>query len=139
MRFEYIFHRFHVVVYQIHHFPSFSRIYSSIFAHLRPLSIIFMHLFHHSWSFWSFSISSTYVGKTHPYTEGVVRVIPDSAPPRSGKPAVTWGVWEGEILEKQGLVGIVTLPETNIAAPENWWLEDYFPCWKAYFQGLRLF
>ena len=23
---------------------------------------------------------------------GVVRVIPDSAPPRSGKPAVTWGV-----------------------------------------------
>ena len=30
-----------------------------------------------------------------------------------------------------------TLPETNIA-PENGWLEDYFPFWKAYFQGLLL-
>ena len=29
----------------------------------------------------------------------------------------------------------VTLPETDIA-PENWWLEDYFPFGKAYFQGL---
>ena len=27
-----------------------------------------------------------------------------------------------------------TLPETNIA-PENWWLEDYFPFGKANFQG----
>ena len=27
-----------------------------------------------------------------------------------------------------------TLPETNIA-PENGWLEDYFPFGKAYFQG----
>ena len=24
-----------------------------------------------------------------------------------------------------------TLPETNIA-PENWWLEDYFPCWPIF-------
>ena len=28
-----------------------------------------------------------------------------------------------------------TLPETNIA-PENGWLEYYFPIGKAYFQGL---
>ncbi len=28
------------------------------------------------------------------------------------------------------------LPETNIFAPENGWLEDYFPFGKAYFQGL---
>ena len=28
-----------------------------------------------------------------------------------------------------------TLPETNIA-PENWWLEDYFPFGKAFFQVL---
>ncbi len=28
-----------------------------------------------------------------------------------------------------------TFPETNIA-PENWWLEDYFPFEQAYFQGL---
>ena len=27
-----------------------------------------------------------------------------------------------------------TLPETNIA-PENGWLEDYFPLGMAYFQG----
>ena len=31
----------------------------------------------------------------------------------------------------------VTLPETNIA-PENGWLEDYFPFGMAYFQGLWL-
>ena len=30
----------------------------------------------------------------------------------------------------------VTLPETNIA-PENGWLEYYFPIGEAYFQGLR--
>ncbi len=30
---------------------------------------------------------------------------------------------------------ILTLPETNIA-PENWWLEYYFPIGEAYFQGL---
>ena len=29
-----------------------------------------------------------------------------------------------------------TLPETNIA-PENGWLEYYFPSGEAYFQGLR--
>ncbi len=29
-----------------------------------------------------------------------------------------------------------TLPETNIA-PENGWLEYYFPIEEAYFQGLR--
>ena len=29
-----------------------------------------------------------------------------------------------------------TLPETNIA-PENWWLEDYFPFGKTCFQVLR--
>ena len=26
-----------------------------------------------------------------------------------------------------------TLPETNLA-PENWWLEDYFPFGEAHFQ-----
>ena len=30
---------------------------------------------------------------------------------------------------------IYTLPETNIA-PENGWLEYYFPIGEAYFQGL---
>ena len=30
----------------------------------------------------------------------------------------------------------LTLPETNIA-PENGWLEYYFPIGEAYFQGLR--
>ena len=29
----------------------------------------------------------------------------------------------------------VTLPETNVA-PENGWLEYYFPIGEAYFQGL---
>ena len=29
-----------------------------------------------------------------------------------------------------------TLPETNVA-PENGWLEYYFPIGEAYFQGLR--
>ena len=28
-----------------------------------------------------------------------------------------------------------TLPETNISAPKNGWLEDYFPIGEAYFQG----
>ena len=32
----------------------------------------------------------------------------------------------------------ITLPETNIA-PENGWLEDYFPFEKAYFQVLCYF
>ena len=32
---------------------------------------------------------------------------------------------------------IFTLPETNIFAPENGWLEYYFPIGEAYFQGLR--
>ena len=31
-----------------------------------------------------------------------------------------------------------TLPETNVA-PENGWLEDYFPIGEAYFQGLCQF
>ncbi len=34
------------------------------------------------------------------------------------------------------LIVISTLPETNIA-PENGWLEYYFPIGEAYFQGLR--
>ncbi len=33
-------------------------------------------------------------------------------------------------------VKYTTLPETNIA-PENGWLEYYFPIGEAYFQGLR--
>ena len=53
------------------------------------------------------------MGKTHPYTEGVVRVIPDSAPPRSGKPAVTWGVLGGKDPGEKDLVGTLILPETN--------------------------
>ena len=31
----------------------------------------------------------------------------------------------------------ITLPETNIFAPENGWLEYYFPIGMAYFQVLR--
>ena len=31
---------------------------------------------------------------------------------------------------------IYHLPETNIFAPENWWLEDELPFGMAYFQGL---
>ena len=34
-------------------------------------------------------------------------------------------------------LGPLTLPETNIA-PENGWLEYYFPIGEAYFQGLWL-
>ena len=34
--------------------------------------------------------------------------------------------WEGNIFQS-------TLPETNVA-PEIWWLEDYFPFGKTYFQ-----
>ena len=30
----------------------------------------------------------------------------------------------------------ITLPETNIFAPKNGWLEYYFPIEKAYFWGL---
>ncbi len=30
-----------------------------------------------------------------------------------------------------------TLPETNMFAPENGWLEYYFPIGEACFQGLR--
>ena len=30
---------------------------------------------------------------------------------------------------------VSTLPETNIAAPENGWMEYYFPFGEAYFQG----
>ena len=33
-------------------------------------------------------------------------------------------------------IPLSTLPETNIA-PENGWLEYYFPIGMAYFQGLR--
>ena len=31
---------------------------------------------------------------------------------------------------------LITLPETNIA-PENGWLEYYFPIGEAYFQGRK--
>ena len=37
--------------------------------------------------------------------------------------------------EKPAWIFLTTLPETNIA-PENGWLEYYFPIGKAYFQGL---
>ena len=36
------------------------------------------------------------------------------------------------------LCDIYTLPETNIA-PENGWLEYYFPFGMIYFQGLRFY
>ena len=39
------------------------------------------------------------------------------------------------IFEKISDSGPATLPETNIA-PENGWLEDYFPFGMACFQGL---
>jgi len=41
-----------------------------------------------------------------------------------------WGFGEGKYKRR-----VITLPETNIA-PENGWLEDYFPFGKAYFQVL---
>ena len=34
---------------------------------------------------------------------------------------------------KHWLFGMYTLPETNIFAPENGWLEDEFPFGMAYF------
>ena len=40
---------------------------------------------------------------------------------------------------KYTIHGSYTLPETNIFAPENGWLEYYFPIGMAYFQGLWLF
>ena len=43
------------------------------------------------------------------------------------------GRWEGLNDSKPRSV---TLPETDIA-PENGWLEYYFPIGEAYFQGLR--
>ena len=38
-------------------------------------------------------------------------------------------------LEQNHPLERVTLSETNIFAPENGWLGDYFPFGKAYFQG----
>ena len=40
-------------------------------------------------------------------------------------------------IEREPFIGVGgdTLPETKIA-PENGWLEDYFPFGMAYFQGL---
>ena len=40
-------------------------------------------------------------------------------------------------LQSQYIEQHVTLPETNVA-PENGWLEYYFPIGEAYFQGLLL-
>ena len=39
------------------------------------------------------------------------------------------------IFLQEQILGIITLPETNIA-PTNGWLEYYFPIGEAYFQGL---
>ena len=39
-------------------------------------------------------------------------------------------VWDGKFCQ----IHLYTLPET---APENGWLEYYFPIAEAYFQGLR--
>ncbi len=33
---------------------------------------------------------------------------------------------------------VATLPETNVFAPENWCLEDYFPFWDTIFSGAML-
>ena len=46
-----------------------------------------------------------------------------------------WGICPSKCIVWVGKL-INTLPETNIA-PENGWLEDYFPIGEAYFQGLR--
>ncbi len=40
-----------------------------------------------------------------------------------------------EILPSYMGITWITLQETNIFAPEKWWLEDYFPFGMAYFQG----
>ena len=42
--------------------------------------------------------------------------------------AKNWAMWKCH----------VTLPETNIAAPENWWLEDETSSWECLFSGARL-
>ena len=42
-----------------------------------------------------------------------------------------------KIKNKNIYIPLYTLPETNIA-PENGWLEYYFPIEMAYFQGLLL-
>ena len=39
------------------------------------------------------------------------------------------------IIDRTCLLQIYTFPETNMA-PENGWLEYYFPIGEAYFQGL---
>ena len=56
----------------------------------------------------------------------------------------TLGTWDFSVLGKYFRDQVLkptnfregdTLPETNIFAPENGWLEDEFPFGKAYFQG----
>ena len=42
-----------------------------------------------------------------------------------------------EMMEHALFKKLIALPETNIA-PENWWLEDYFPFGTTYSQGLLL-
>ena len=76
--------------YIFHPFPCWCHKQSIIF------SIIFMYCtFHHfPWIFGQILMvtPNRYLYQLWDTFLGVVRVIPDSAPPRSGKPAVTWGV-----------------------------------------------
>ena len=86
-----LYHKRHSI-FQLH-FPSFSMLVSQTIHHfLDHLHVLYFPSF--SMDFWAnfdgytqqdlYQLWDTFLG--------VVRVIPDSAPPRSGKPAVTWGV-----------------------------------------------
>ena len=50
-------------------------------------------------------------------------------------PPPTWTKWWEMLCSFSRMLLVGTLPETNVA-PENGWLEDYFPVGEAYFQGL---
>ena len=73
-------------------------------------------------------------------TRGLIEKLPravemsrEYVPPRKKK--VTPPKFKSLPLKNDGWK--ITLPETNIA-PENGWLEYYFPIGKAHFQGLLL-
>ena len=59
--------------------------------------------------------------------------VASSIYPQMGGNPVDLAIWLGRPSRFKSIFD--TLPETNIFAPENGWLEDYFPFGKAYFQG----
>ena len=72
---------------------------------------------------------------------GIKDIIPYPSPRQHGGVLASkvTGLFRGvkTLFKKNGSNRVIrdTLPETNIA-PENGWLEDYFPFGKAYLQGL---